>query len=400
MYLGGLRGFPRLLAFLVYGSVFSHAQTLRSEYLAYIKRAAEEGWKEYPQVLARWKQAPNLSELWGYDAPGHPVYLADLLGFLYQETKDESYAEKARDILAAYGDLRATYPSELRAARAEYRDGVPAISNFFIMPPYARSYMRIRASSVVDAHAREKIERDLAFSLDHIFHFPEWGAHNRAMLRAESLYYGAVALARHPNAGRWKQLAETLANDSIRQWEIEDATGYHGIWLYSLFSYADVSRQPDILRSVQVRYYLDYFVQLLTPHGNIADFGDAHWNSGWERFVPVFEKAAAIYRDPHYKYVAEQLTRRALERMAPPAGNQAAAPTVYVGTAVASAFTDACRWASSFATDGSARARCCCSITGMKGTADGWGAITCDRPSRSKKRRCTTATPTKTASPC
>lgn len=324
-------------------SLTCHAQTLKSDYLNHIKHAADFGWKEYPQVIENWKKTTRPSELWGYDAPGQPIYLADLLGFLYQETKDKSYAERARDILAAYGDLRDVYPKDYQAKRAEYARGIPAISNFFIMPPYARAYMRIRDSPVMDTRTRAKIEKDLAFSLDHIFYFPEWGAHNRALLRAESLYYGQLALARHPHAGRWKQLAETLASDSLRQWEIEDATHYHAVWLYSLFSYAEVSGQDDIYQSVPVKYYLDYFVQLLTPHGNIADFGDAHWNSGWERFVPVFEKAATVYRNPQYKYVAQELTLRAIARMANNPGGSSG-PT-NVGTGVGSAFTDACRWA-------------------------------------------------------
>ncbi|MDQ3013426.1 MAG: hypothetical protein M3X11_22300, partial [Acidobacteriota bacterium] len=292
----------------------------------------------------RWKKAPNHHELWGYDSPGGPIYLADLLGYLYQETKDRAYAEKARDILAGYGDLRAIYPKEMQAKRIEYSDGVPAISNFFIMPPYARAYMRIRESGALDAKAKAKIEDALAFSLDFIFRFPEWGAHNRAMLRAESLYYGATALSHHPRATKWKQLAETLAGDSLKQWEIEDATHYHGIWLYSVFSYADVSGRDDVLRSPQVHYYLDYFVQLLTPHGNLADFGDAHWNGGWERFVPVYEKAATLFRNPQYKYLAEQLTKRALVRAARDQ-KLADTATVNVGAGVGSPFTDAHRWA-------------------------------------------------------
>ncbi len=320
------------------------AQTLKSDYLRHIKHAADIGWQEYPQVIEKWKKAPNHHELWGYDAPGHPIYLADLLGYLYQETKDKSYAEKARDILASFGDLRATYPKELQSKRAEYRNGVPAISNFFIMPQYSRAYMRIRESGVIDATSREKIERDLAFSLDHIFYFPEWGAHNRAMLRAESLYYGAVALANHPNANKWKQMAESLAADSLNQWEIEDATGYHGVWLYSLFSYANIAQREDALQSPQVKYYLDYFAQLITPHGNIADFGDSHWNGGWERFVPVYEKAATVYRNAHYKYVAYELTKRAIERSAK-AQNQNDIAKVNIGVGVGSAFTDAYRWA-------------------------------------------------------
>ncbi len=328
---------------LLFAFTETQAQTRTSDYLRYIKIAADRGWQDYPQSIADWKKRPNHHELWGYDAPGGPIYLADLLGYLYLETRDRSYAEKARDILAAYGDLRETYPKELQAKRAEYRNGVPAISNFFIMPPYSRAYMRIRESGVMDAKTREKIERDLAFSLDHIFHFPEWGAHNRAMLRAESLYYGAVTLAHHPNAKRWKQLGETLASDSLKQWEIEDATGYHAVWLYSLFSYAEISGREDVLRSAQVKYYLDYFVQLLTPHGNIADFGDANWNGGWERFVPVFEKAASVYRNPQYKFVAGELTRRALERTAK-TRNQTDIANINVGAGVGSAFTDAHRW--------------------------------------------------------
>ena len=342
-HLPGFRGTLCCLACVIFLPVAYRAQTLKSDYLRSIKRAAEVAWDEYPQVVANWKKNIRPSELWGYDAPGHPIYLADLLGFLYQETQDQAYAAKARDILVAFGDLRDAYPKEYQSKRIEYREGIPAISNFFILPPYTRAYLRIRESGVVDAKSREKIETDLAFSLDHIFYFPEWGAHNRAMLRAESLYYGAVALAHHPHAPRWRQLAETLASDSLKQWEIEDATGYQAVWLYSLFSYAEVSGRADVYESVQVKYYLDYFVQLLTPHGNIADFGDSHWNGNWERFVAVFEKAATVYRNPQYKYVAQELTRRAIERM--PKKPAASPATVYLGTSVGSALTDAFRWA-------------------------------------------------------
>jgi hypothetical protein len=169
---------------LILFSFSSQAQTLKSDYLNLIKIAADAGWADHAASIERWKKAPNHHELWGYDSPGGPIYLADLLGYLYQETRDRSYAEKACDILAGYGDLREIYSREMAARRVEYSEGVPAISNFFIMPPYSRSYMRIRESGVLDAKAKSKIEDALAGSLDFIFRFPEWGAHNRAMLRA------------------------------------------------------------------------------------------------------------------------------------------------------------------------------------------------------------------------
>jgi len=335
-----------LLAGLILTSwmvVSGEAQTSKSEYLRMLRASAEKGWAVNPEVVANWKRTARPSELWGYDSPGHPVYTADVLGYLYQETGERIHAERARDLLADYGDLRQVIPPDYPGRRAEYRNGVPAIANFFIMPPYARAYLRIRGSGVVDQPTREKIERDLAFSLDHTFHFPEWGAHNRAMLRAESLYYGALALPDHPHAARWRQMAETLAADSLNQWEIEDATGYHGVWLYAVFSYANIAGREDVLRSPMIRYYLDYFVQLLTPHGNLADFGDSHWNAGWERFVPVYEKAATLFQNPQYKYVAAELMRRANERQIRASGMRG--DPILFNLTVGSVFTDAHRWA-------------------------------------------------------
>jgi hypothetical protein len=225
------------------------AQTLKRDYLRHIEHAAERGWAEYPKVVADWKRNYRTSDLWGYDAPGQPVYLADLLGFLYLETKDRQYAERVREILVSFGDLKKPYDTpQYRAQRAEYRDGVPALANFFYMPAYSRAYMRVRESGVFGPQDRAKIEAELAFSLDHIFHFPEWGAHNRAMLRAESLYYGALALASHPRAARWKQLAATLAADSLRQWEVEDASGYSAVFNVGASvgsAFADACRWAD-----------------------------------------------------------------------------------------------------------------------------------------------------------
>lgn len=319
-------------------SQVSYAQVRKSDYLRYIKDAAEAGLRESPTVIANWKRDTKPSELWGYDAPGHPIYLADLLGFLYLETKDKTYAEKARDILASFGDLREIYPKDYQSKRIEYRNGLPAISNFFIMPAYSRAYLRLKESGVLDSRSKEKIETDLAFSLDHIFYFPEWGAHNRAILRAESLYYGALALPSHPNAAKWRQLAATLANDSLTQWEIEDASGYSAVWLYSLLSYADVSENQEVIASPLLKYALDYFLNLLAPHGSIADFGDANWHGGWDRFIPIFERAASIYHDSNYKYAAQELLTRALERSRKVPGSN------FPGVGPGSAFTDAYRW--------------------------------------------------------
>lgn len=312
--------------------VQSPAQSQKATYLQYIEAAAEAGWEAYPQVIENWKVNVDPSVLWGYNSPSQPIYLADILGFLYQETGHERHAERAAQILAAYGDLRDAYPEDYANTRAEYDDGIPALANFFFLPPYSRSYLRIRDSDALDAATRQKIERELAHSLDFVFHFPEWGAHNRAMLRAEGLYYGYRALPDHPHANRWKQMAEALAYDNLHQWEAEDATIYHPIWLNALFSYASISAHDGLYDSPLIRYYAEYFKQLFTPAHTMPDVGDATWNPQPAAYIAAFEQLAHQYQDPELKWIAERMFTKLTERPG--------APSVRA----ASLFTQAFHW--------------------------------------------------------
>ncbi len=303
-----LTAFFALLLFL--GSLAPVASAQRAEYLAAVQEIAAREWARYPEVVAQWKANVNPSVLWGYDAPAQPIYLADLLGFLYEETGEAVHAERAAQLLATFGDLRDAYPADYAGARAEYVNGIPALANFFFLPPYSRAYLRIKDSSVLAAATRAKIERDLAHSLYFVFHFPEWGAHNRALLRAEGLLYGALAMPDHPGAARWKQMAETIAADNLGQWEIEDASHYNAIWLRALFSYLELTNRADIFDGPILRYYAEYFKRLFTPARTIPDFGDANWNPNAHYFIAVFEKLASEYADPELKWIAQQMREK------------------------------------------------------------------------------------------
>ncbi len=288
---------------------FCTAFSQKAQYLEEIEKSAIRGWQKYPAQIEQWKKDYQPSILWGYNPPGGPAYLAGTLGFLYEQTKDISYAKKAAEILASYGDLRNSYPSDYAKTRAEYANGIPAISNFFFMPPFIRAYVRIRDCGVLDADMRKKIEENVAGSADFIFYFPEWGTHNRAMLRAEALLYASLALPQHPHAGKWKHMSEILGGDSMKQWEIEDATVYHPVWLTSLYSYADASGRKELFDSPLTKFYPQYFLKLIGPHGTLPEYGDARWPSGWEglRWVAIFEKAAAVYKDPQLKWAAKSV---------------------------------------------------------------------------------------------
>jgi hypothetical protein len=293
----------------------STAVSQKSVYLEQIKNAAEQGWKDNPRIIEQWKRDYKPSVLWGYNSPGYPVYLAGTLGFLYEVTKDEMYARRTAELLLSYGELRNAYPKDYWKTRAEYVNGIPAISNFFFMPPYIRAYLRIRNSNVLTAQSRRTIEEDIAGSADFVFFFPEWGTHNRAMLRAEALIYAVQALPNHPHAAKWNQMARILADDSMKQWEIEDATVYHPVWLTALYSYADATAQSQLFDSPLTKYYQQYFLKLIAPHGIVPEFGDARWTSGLEglRFVAIFEKGAAVYKDPELKWAAKSIFEKALK---------------------------------------------------------------------------------------
>jgi hypothetical protein len=287
----------------------------KAEYLREIKAAAEQGWKEYPALIDNWKKTDKPSVLWGYNAPGQPVYLAAVLGFLYDHTHEKEYAQRAAQLLSEYSDLRQHYPADYWKSRPEYVKGIPAISNFFYVAPYVRSYLWIKNSGAIDPAKKQKIEKDIEQTADFVFYFPEWGAHNRAMLRAEALTYAYLALPDHPHAAQWRQMAEVIASDSKGKWEIEDATVYHPVWLYSLLTYADITRQPELVSSPVMHYYMDYFTQLVAPDGRIPDFGDANYYSCWEslRNIPIFEKGAAVYHNPYYKWAAQTLYQSAIK---------------------------------------------------------------------------------------
>ena len=304
----------RLTLLLLFVVSLNQAQAQRSAYFDYIKHTADTNWERYPDIIERWKTNVDPSVLWGYNSPAHPIYLADILGFLYEQTGENMYAERAAQLLFEYGSLRETYPDDYHETRIEYANGMPALSNFFFLPPYSRSYLRIKDSDVLTPEMQETIEKDLAFSLDFQFHFPEWGAHNRALLRAEGWYYGFLAMPDHPNAPKWKQMAEIVAHDNLTQWEIEDASGYQAIWLASLLSYAEIAgHEASLFDAPLITYYAEYFKRLFSPASTMPAFGDSNWNPGWDRFIAVFEKLGTVYQDEELKWIAKQLFAKALE---------------------------------------------------------------------------------------
>ncbi|MCG8606614.1 hypothetical protein MJD09_16725 [bacterium] len=286
----------------------------KQEYMAYITAASEHGWSDLEASRERWRKNIDLEYVFGYNPPGNDIYLAALSANLYEITKEKKYLDRAKALLLYYGNYRDAYPPDFHKTRAEYDDQLPALPNIFTFGKYVHAYESLRKHAVLSEKEQKTIDENISESADYLINFQEWGPMNRAMLRAEALLYGAKVLPDHPHQPKWAMLGQAIADDNWGQWEIEDASGYNAIWLYSLLGYASYVREDESLyRTPVMNYYFNYFLALMCPGGIVPDFGDAQWGHSWTRMIPFFEKGAAIYNDPRLRWAAAQYFRKYLD---------------------------------------------------------------------------------------
>jgi len=279
----------------------------RDLYLSLAERAFEEGLTSIPAQVERWIETWQPEPEWGYAPPGGPPYFARLAGSLYSLTGEERYAREAIRWLARHHEFKEYFPEEMHGARPDYRDGVPTLTNFFEVASFVEAYLFIKDSPSLITAERQRIQTSIAEAANYIFFFPEWGPHNRAMLRAYALLLAARAVPDHANAARWDKLARVLAADSWGKWEEEDAQIYHPVWLISLVRYADLLGDSSLFDLPTVRYYFEYFTHLLDPTGMVPDFGDARWHANWAWYVALLERAATEYDRSEYRWAARRI---------------------------------------------------------------------------------------------
>lgn len=291
-------------------------------YLDYVFEAAQDTPDYLERSIASWRASfdPH-NALFGYAACGGPAAAAALDAFLYAQTGERRYAEQARAALLRPRELTSIFPAEIAARHPEYHRAVPPMDGLFVPPHYIPAYEQVRDSGVLSAQDHDAIAAIVADSLHTLFHFPEWGAHNRTMLRALSLTLAARAFPTHPEAAAWRDLAAQLAADSWGRWSIEDAMGYHAVWWLALCTYAEATGQADFYRLPATYYYFNYFARMFTPLDTFPDFGDCNWGGGAERLLPCFEKAATVYREPAFKYIADRMFTHMRAAGPPTVGN-------------------------------------------------------------------------------
>ena len=286
----------------------------REKYLDYARAAADWTWDNTDELIARWKQRFDPESVFGYRPPGGLLEMSVIYSYLYEKEKKPEFARRVKKILLEYGDYRSQYPESSIKQRPDYTDGVPALPDFFTVMRYIRAYDTLNRLKVFNKSEKKKIESLIAESMTYLLRTQEWGPMNRAALRAESLAWALRALPDHPNASEWEMLRKALGDDNWGNWQIEDATIYHGVWLYALCGYATaMDKMGELFKTPEMYYYAHYFLNLMSPAGMIPDFGDANWLSNWQLFLVFFEAASSQYKDPHLKWAASTIGRKFID---------------------------------------------------------------------------------------
>jgi len=294
------------------------AAASNARYIEYARASADFAWAHREEGLARWRAQFDPESAFGYRAPGGLLETALVYAYMFEKEGTQVYADRARTILVTYGDYRSAFPESAIKKRPDYDHGVPALPDFFVVMRYLRAYDTLHRLGTLSPADVEKIEAMVAHSIDYLLQTSEWGAMNRTMLRAESLAWAVRALPKHPRAAVWEKQRRALGDDNWGNWEIEDATIYHGVWLYALMGYADaLGRLDELFRTPEVYYYAHYFLNLLSPASVVPDFGDAAWTQSWQHFFVFFEAAAARLNDPTMAWAAQQIAAKFIDFSTP-----------------------------------------------------------------------------------
>jgi len=281
----------------------------RQAYLDYARASADATWERYDEIIERWEASFDPENVFGYRAPGGLLEMAVIYAWFLEHEDDRSCLPRIKKVLTEYGDYRAAFPEWAVELRPDYTDGIPALPDFFTAMRYIKAFDTLNRLGHLSRREVADCRDLIAHSMEYLLQTAEWGPMNRTALRAETLAWAVRALPRHERTPVWEMQRRALGDDNWGAWEIEDATIYHGVWLYALMGYAD-GEFAELFRTPEIYYYAHYFLNLMCPYGIVPDFGDAHWTANWRHYLVFFQAAAAQYGDPHLQWAADEIARR------------------------------------------------------------------------------------------
>ena len=257
----------------------------RNDYLQHIRKGEQQAWEDYQAQLQQWQQAGSLPE----KKPAPHIYLARRDALLYALSGEKKYVQRARDILLNAEKQHAYYSAWILE--------------------------RIAGAGVLSAAEQDRIGKGIAVSADQaVDYWVEWGTMNHCSNHVVNSLTAALQLfPDHPHAGQWRQKRDINLFANWGKWSIEDSHLYIPVWLKPMVQYAEMAgREDEFYAMPMTKYYFDYLVQLMTPDGQIVEFGDGKYGKGytWEWSLSLLEKGAAVYGDGKMKWAAHRLYQR------------------------------------------------------------------------------------------
>jgi len=273
-----------ILPFIIhYQESFSQTGITKQDYLQTIKTTREKIWQIYHQSLDAWEKTD--ADLRDDNSPRPDIHWGRLDAFLYQESGDIRYAQAARKVLL----------------EAPYYDNYFAI---FILN-------QIKGSGVLSSQDMQIIETKLVATADrNVKYWTEWGTMNHCSDIANGLTAVMQYLPHHPDFPRWQQKRDINLSVNWGSWSIEDSHNYIPPWLKPLMETAEMlGKEKEFYAMPAVKYYFDYAVQLMTPEGQIVEFGDGGPGGDytWPWYVAMLEKGASVYGDRKMKWAAHRI---------------------------------------------------------------------------------------------
>jgi hypothetical protein len=284
------------------------------KYLEFARVAADWTWDKYDSLEQAWIKSIDPMNVFGYRPPSRYLEAATIYATLFEMEGNKKYAERAKTILLKYGGYTKYYPESAVKARPDYSEGTPELPDFFTTMRYIKPFEILKRKGYLNQAEIGEITKVIIHNINYLLLAQEWGAMNRAALRAETLGWAVRALPDIPEAEKWRSYADAIGNDNWGNWEIEDAMLYHAVWLYSMIGYADSKQQiRELFTTPEMYYYSHYFLNLMAPNGMVAAFGDSRMNDNWDRWLVYFETAANIYSNPELKWAADVIANKFID---------------------------------------------------------------------------------------
>jgi hypothetical protein len=284
------------------------------KYLEFARVAADWTWEKYDSLEQQWIKRIDPMNIFGYRPPSGFLEAATIYATLYELEGNKKYAERAKTILLKYAGYTKYYPESAAKSRPDYSEGTPALPDFFSTMKYIKPFEILKRKGMLTPAETGEMTKVIIHNINYLLQSQEWGAMNRAALRAETLGWAVRALAEIPEAEKWRSYEYALGYDNWGNWEIEDAMLYHAVWLYSMIGYADSKKQiKELFDTPEMYYYSHYFLNLMAPNGMVAAFGDSRLNDNWYLWLVYFETAANIYSNPELKWAASVIANKFID---------------------------------------------------------------------------------------